>query len=130
MARTWDTKEWKEKAKKFVEGKKCEWCGTTENLVPAHRKKRGGYTREEYLDLEKNCGVKCSKCNFAESKGLRLCPKCGEHYYKPRRNREPMCWECFIKTPHGKEVKAFIEAHPELYTKSGRRKRRKRKYRK
>jgi hypothetical protein len=100
MTNTWNTPEWKEKRdaflqKKIDEGKGfCEWCDTTENLVPAHKRKRGGYTNEEYMDLEKNCYVLCSKCNFMEGKKFKLCPVCKKGYYKPKRKRDPMCWNC------------------------------------
>ena len=63
----WQTQEWKNKAQAFVTGKSCVWCGTTQNLVPHHPHKKGGYTREEYLSLE-GCIVLCSKCNFMENK--------------------------------------------------------------
>ena len=123
----WNTLEWKEKAKAFIEKKKaeglgfCEWCSSTENLVPAHKKKRGGYTHDEYMDLEKNCGVKCGKCNFMESKGYKLCPVCKEHYYKPKRKYEKMCWNCFIQTPFGQKVAERMEEHPEEFKKRRRR---------
>ena len=103
MTNTWKTPEWKEKRdaflqKKIDEGKGfCKWCNTTENLVPAHKRKRGGYTNEEYMDLEKNCYVLCSKCNFMEGKRFKLCPVCKKGYYKPKRKRDPMCWHCLSK---------------------------------
>jgi len=108
----WQTKEWKDKAAEFVKGKSCEWCGTTKNLVPHHPKKKGGYTREEYLSLE-GCSVLCGKCNFMEDKGYKLCPICKKKYYKPKRNHDAMCWSCFIKTPFGKNVQEYYEKHPE-----------------
>ena len=100
MTNTWKTPEWKKKRdtflqKKIEEGKGfCKWCNTTENLVPAHKRKRRGYTNEEYMDLEKNCYVLCSKCNFMEGKKFKLCPVCKKGYYKPKRKRDPMCWNC------------------------------------
>ena len=130
MVDTWHTKEWQEARDKFIakkikEGKGfCEWCGATEKLVPAHKKKRGGYTQAEYLDLEKNCIVLCSTCNYMEGKGFKICPKCKRRYFKPKRKRKG-CWQCFIQTPVGKDVKAYRDAHPELYTKTGRKKKKK-----
>ena len=87
----WQTREWKEKAKAFVEDKECVWCGSTENLVPHHPRRRK-YTHEEYLSL-KYCFVLCKTCNFMEGKGFKLCPKCKKHYFKPKRwYRKKMCY--------------------------------------
>lgn len=129
MSSVYQTKEWKEKAQAFVAEEKCVWCGTTENLVPHHPRRRGGYTREEYLNVEEFCRTKdgkkfilCSTCNFMESKSYKLCPKCKKHYYKPKRGRT-MCWGCFTTTdPVGIKMKAYYDEHPEEL------KRRKRKF--
>lgn len=110
-ANTWRTQEWQEASAKFVKDKKCEWCGTTENLVPHHPKKKGGYTREEYLSFE-GCIVLCSKCNFMENKDFKLCPNCKKKYFKPKRGREPMCFTCFSQTPFGQKVKEYYNQHP------------------
>lgn len=107
----WQTQEWKDKAAEFVKGKSCEWCGATEKLVPHHPKKKGGYTREEYLSLE-GCKVLCGKCNFMESKGYKICPVCKKKYFKPKRGRDAMCWDCFSQTSLGKSVKEYYEKHP------------------
>jgi hypothetical protein len=111
MSNTWQTKEWKEKAAEFVKSKTCEWCGSTENLVPHHPRKKGGYNREEYLSLE-GCVALCGRCNYMESKGFKLCPYCKKQYYKPKRSRTHMCWECFTKTSFGKSVKEYYEKTP------------------
>lgn len=119
--KTWTAQEWKDKAQAFVKDKQCEWCNTTENLVPHHPKKKGGYTHDEYLSLE-GCIVLCFKCNFMENKGFKLCPVCKKKYYKPRRKREPMCFECFSQTPFGQKVKEYYTQHPEELKKKLRRK--------
>ena len=114
---TWQTKEWKDKAQAFVAGKSCAWCSITENLVPHHPRKKGGYTREEYLSL-KGCIVLCGKCNYMENKHYKLCPVCKKKYYKPRTRRKyytikrDMCWSCFIQTSYGKSVKEYYDKHP------------------
>jgi hypothetical protein len=108
---TWQTQEWKEKAAEFIKGKNCEWCGSTENLVPHHPKRKGGYTHSEYVSLD-GCFVLCTKCNFMEDLGFRICPNCKKHYYKPKRGKESLCWECFAKTPFGQKVKEYYEKHP------------------
>ena len=119
---TWQTPEWKEKASEFVKDKKCEWCGSTESLVPHHPKKKGGYTHDEYMSLE-GCFPLCKKCNFMEDRGYKLCSQCKKKYYKPKRGREPLCWSCFSETSLGKNVKEYYEKHPEEL----KRKRRKKK---
>ena len=111
---TWQTSEWKNKAQAFVAGKSCAWCSTTENLVPHHPRKKGDYTREEYLSL-KGCIVLCGKCNYMENKHYKLCPICKKKYYKPKRGRDKMCWECFIKTPYGSSVKKYMDEHPDEF---------------
>ena len=40
MTDTWQSKEWKSKAAEFIKGKSCEWCGSTENLVPHHPRRK------------------------------------------------------------------------------------------
>lgn len=78
------------------------------------KKKKGGYTLEEYLNLEKNCGVKCGKCNFMEFKGYKICPLCKIGYYKPKRNRDKTCWNCFVLTPIGKKIKEYRDTPQKL----------------
>lgn len=112
MIATWQTKEWQEASANFVKAKKCEWCNTTENLVPHHPKKKGGYTHEEYLSLE-GCIVLCTKCNFMENKHFKLCPVCKKKYYKPKRGREPMCFNCFSQTPFRQRIKEYYEQYPD-----------------
>lgn len=111
MIDTWKTQAWRIKASAFTKDKSCAWCGSTENLVPHHPKRKGGYTHEEYLSLE-GCIVLCKKCNFMEDKGYKLCPVCKKQYYKPKRGRDKMCWGCFTQTPYGKSVKAYYDIHP------------------
>ena len=119
---TWQSQEWKDKAEEFVKGKYCEWHGPTclENLVPHLTKKN--LTHDQYMDLEKYCFVLCKNCNFQESLGKRLCPVCKEHYYKPKKKREPMCFTCFSKTPYGQIVAKYREDHPDEFPKRRRRK--------
>jgi len=45
----WQTKEWREKRKKLIEGKCCEWCGSTEYLTIDH--KRNVYPKLEYRKI-------------------------------------------------------------------------------
>ena len=43
MPEPWRTKEWKEKRALLLEGKKCEWCGSTKNLCLHHPKRYLSY---------------------------------------------------------------------------------------
>jgi len=119
---TWQSPEWKLRAAEFVKDKTCVWCGSTENLVPHHPHKKQGYTHDEYMSLE-GCIVLCKKCNFMEDKGYKLCPVCKKKYYKPKRGRDKMCWNCFSETTSlGKSVKEYYEKHPEELKKKRRKK--------
>lgn len=116
MTDTWQTREWKDKAAEFTKDKACEWCGALEKLVPHHPRRKDGYTHDQYMDLS-NCIMLCSNCNFKESQGYRICPNCKKNYYKPKKNREALCWKCFVKTPFGKTVNEYYENHPEQMSK-------------
>ena len=60
---------------------------------------------EYYLTFE-DCIVLCNRCHLALHKGMKLCPICKEKYHK---TSYAMCWDCFTKTPRGKEVLARRE---------------------
>ena len=55
MSKPWQTKEWIEKRKAFIEGKVCEWCGSDDNLVIHHKSYVDNtgepISDEQYLDL-------------------------------------------------------------------------------
>jgi len=38
MSKPWHTSDWKKKRKELIKNKKCEWCGSKENLVIHHLK--------------------------------------------------------------------------------------------
>ena len=119
---TWHSEEWENAAAEFTAGKHCEWHGpsVTTNLVPHHPRFKNGrkiyYTHDQYLSLE-GCITLCSNCNFMESKGYRLCPKCGKNYYKPKKAYDPLCWACFIETDYGATIDAYQKSHPEQFKK-------------
>ena len=131
MTNTWQTPEWKEKSDAFTQGEKCVWCNTTEKLAPNHPKRKGGYTHVEYMDLKNSCIIPtkelkrlglplvktkfilCTKCNFMYDKGFLICLGCYKHYYKPKRDRDKICWKCFIQTPFGKNINDYYNKHPE-----------------
>ena len=140
MTNTWDTPEWRAASDAFTQGEKCVWCNTTEKLAPNHPKRKGGYTHVEYMDLENSCIIPtrelkrlslpliktkfilCTKCNFMHDKGYLICLGCRKHYYKPKKGRDHLCWECFSKTTYGANVKDYYDKHPdELKKKMNRR---------
>ena len=137
---TWKTLEWQKKSDAFTKDEKCIWCNTTEKLAPNHPRRKGGYTHEDYMDLENSCIIPtkelkrlnlplvktkfilCTKCNFMYDKGYLICLCCRKHYYKPRRDHDKTCWHCFIQTPYGKSIHDYYILHPEELKKKMRKK--------
>jgi len=120
VSNTWRTREWKQNRAEFLAGKFCAWHGApVKAAVPHHPQRRGTISKADYVSL-KGCIPLCNQCHYAARKGLRLCPICKKHYFKPRRGRHTMCWECFSKTPFGKQVKAYWDEHSGAGTKSPR----------
>jgi hypothetical protein len=112
--KTWQSPEWKKNRDEFLRDKFCAWHGNPIRAeVPHHPQKEGSISDAEYLSL-KDCIPLCKRCHFAARKGLKLCPVCKTHYYKPKRGRDPMCWNCFSKTPFGARVKQYYDNHPEF----------------
>lgn len=60
----------------------------------------------EYYKTFEDCIVLCNRCHLALHKGMKLCPVCKEKYHK---TSYAMCWDCFTKTPRGKEAAARRE---------------------
>lgn len=125
MPEPWKTKEWKEKRAKLVEGKSCEWCGSTRALSIHHQNTgllntsrqhpdfekfsailKAKYEKErqsnlaEYMSME-NTIILCKKCHKAIGNGLVLCKVCKQGYHRPEFTA---CFKCFSKTEKGKEV--------------------------
>ena len=90
----WGTKEWKDGVKEFTKGKSCEWCGTTERLLPHHPYRN---TKDiDYLDLYlSGCVVLCNRCHFALHKGLVLCGKCRTRFH---RLGTDLCYTCYVES--------------------------------
>lgn len=58
--------------------------------------------RKDYKDLEnQDILILCKRCHYAYHKGMVLCKECGKKYHKGGYD---MCWDCFVKTPKGKEI--------------------------
>jgi hypothetical protein len=114
LSKLWRTEEWKKNSEEFLKDNPfCLWHGEpVKATVPHHPQRKGSLTNEQYLSLE-GCIPLCSSCNFAVEKGLKLCPICKVHYYKPNKKKgKDRCWECFCKTSFGKAVKVYYENHP------------------
>jgi hypothetical protein len=108
--RSWKTAEWQKNRDLFLANKYCAWHGPpVEATVPHHPRKCK--TEAEYLSL-KGCIPLCQACHYAAKLRMRLCPVCKEHYFKPKRGRRKICWECFIKTPKGQQVKEYYDKRP------------------
>lgn len=60
----------------------------------------------EYYKTFDDCVVLCNRCHLALHKGMKLCSICKEKYHKAHYS---MCWDCFGKTPQGKNVLAKKE---------------------
>jgi len=107
--RPWDTKEWKEKRERFIEGRQCEWCGSTEHLVIDHI--RNSYPRIESRKFAWQYFVEY----FAKRKNRReflllfrkavegttlycryICPNCHYASVYSRKNKRPTyrCLRC------------------------------------
>jgi len=94
LRKIWNSKEWKEKKAKFLVGKVCEWCGSTEKLT-AHHPYLESYKSDIYIELDlSGCIAVCNKCHFAIHHGLVLCSVCKEHYHGVGAD---MCKACWLK---------------------------------
>lgn len=89
----WNSKEWKDKKKAFLDKNPvCAMCGAR-STVP-HHPTRESY-KGHYGDLElSQCVAYCNVCHFSVHHGLKLCVKCKEHYHPWDA---PECRYCFDK---------------------------------
>ena len=113
LEQVWGTEEWKKNREEFLKlHPYCEWHGPPVKATTVHHpQKKNKITEQEYMSM-KDAKALCKRCHFAVRKRLKLCPKCKEHYFKPKKGRE-MCWDCFSKTDFGKVVKDYYDKHPE-----------------
>ena len=107
------SKSWKEKKAAFVNGKKCEWCGSTENLLPHHpyQDTPNGVYEDLYLS---GCIVVCGTCHFMyERRHKQHCPVC-KTGWMPLKGVET-CRACDLKLhpekAHANEKAAFLFEH-------------------
>lgn len=97
-ARTYTSKEWKEKVAAFVNGKSCEWCGSTENLLAHHpyRDTPDAIYQDLYLS---GCIVLCNTCHFMfHRRRKKKCPVCHENWMDLDVDR---CYSCLLKANPG-----------------------------
>lgn len=94
MSKAWQSMQWKEAVKEFVEGKKCEWCGGTEKLLAHHPYQNVGDGVYSDLILS-GCVCVCSKCHFMyHRRHKKVCPVCHTGW---RHLDTDMCNECWQK---------------------------------
>ena len=111
----WQTKEWRERRKTFLEGKTCEWCRASENLVIHHpsyiREDGSSISEEEYINFEASGAVVlCRRCHLNLHKGRVLCRACKRHYHLPRYDK---CFRCALEEkPHLVEYERLEYVHP------------------
>ena len=94
MAKPWTTPQWKKKRLEFIQGRTCEWCGSTENLAIHHNHHFKGLNEykklvtiiiRRHFGAGKNQDEKQNLMTYAQKKAkmkyLYLCPKCGYQVY-------------------------------------------------
>jgi len=111
MTKPWNTVSWRRKREELIQGKQCEWCGSTDTLVIDHNQ-NFDYCHEydnvlytyftEYFQKEKN-KEEYDTLRVEASKGLRMryydaCIKCG-YSVKARKALKPKfkCYKCKIE---------------------------------
>ena len=114
MSETWKSPEYRKNVEEFLNlHPYCSWHGEPVKATVVHHNPKRQYAEEEYVALV-DCKGLCNKCHFAVKKHLKLCPICKQHYFKPSRKKgKDRCWECFIKTPLGQNVKSYYDQHPD-----------------
>ena len=116
--KVWKTKEWKEQRASLIEGKSCEWCGSTEALSIHHTHE----TNRRYKQIERRVireliKEKVDSGEVITPKGdpthlLFRCPECGvpgkedlSEYYLRRTDIKDDSWIALV-CPH---CDTFIE---------------------
>ena len=95
-AAVYQSASWKKAKAEYVKGKVCEWCGSTENLLPHHPWKNTPDDAYEDLYLSE-CVAVCGKCHFMfERRHKIICPVCKENYM-PVDPTIDRCWSCHLK---------------------------------
>lgn len=103
MTKPCQLREWQVKGEDFINGKKCEWCGSEKDLVIHHIRPPHNfndiltYFRDQKI-------VECFKSGefICEEKERIVCPNCGEKrssFIRPRKRAKPRyrCFTCMQK---------------------------------
>ena len=95
MPKPWNTAEWKEKRKKLIKGKKCEWCGSITDLSIHHKKKKISY-RKHYRLVSNRFLKKLIKEGTYKTSNKNSCPRCHSRSIYPRKTLTPKfrCTKC------------------------------------
>ena len=95
MPKPWKTSEWKEKRKKLIKGKKCEWCGSTKGLSIHHKKKKMPY-RTHYRLVSNRLLKKLINEGTYKTISKKACPRCHSSSIYLRKTLTPKfrCIKC------------------------------------
>jgi hypothetical protein len=106
-SKVYQKKEWKASVEKFVAGKNCEWCGSTEKLLAHHpyRDTPDGIYEDLYLS---GCIVLCNTCHFMfHRRHKRRCRVCGTGWHDLDVE---MCYACYLKSHPGEQAAREVRA--------------------
>ena len=80
-SKPWQLSEWKRKRQELLKDKRCEYCGSTENLVIHHKEQLVPYTLHRKIVKQEFLEVKIREGEFPPPK-KKTCPKCGCAIYR------------------------------------------------
>jgi hypothetical protein len=112
MSKPWGTQQWKKRRLEFLDGRTCDWCGSTENLAIHHNQHFEGLKEYkklvtkvigQYFAANKNQDEELRLLAEAnqkvQPKYLHICPKCELQVYA-RKTISPKykCKYCSTET--------------------------------
>jgi len=132
----WQLKDWREKRKVILEGKVCEWCSSSKDLVLHHREGILPYhdheseIASEIFQRELSKGTikakveacpKCESSNIPSRETMTpkyRCANCGFQFDKPilrqKRRLSKDEWRQFVDE-HKEEIKRIVESERRQY---------------
>ena len=95
MPEPWRSKEWKKRRASLIQGKTCEWCGSTEDLSPHHPTRYAAY-EVECQAVSQTLLRKLIKKGVYTPLSKDACPKCSSFSIYPRKILTPKyrCISC------------------------------------
>jgi ribosomal protein L37AE/L43A len=110
MVNLYATKKWRKLRGELIEGKTCEWCGSTEKLAPHHKNPKPIGLRSyriiankyynEYFENKKNkselAQIKKEAKIYIKNNAIRTCPNCKKKSFYERKTMAPTyrCTNC------------------------------------